>query len=219
MRVRGIGARTWLAPRRAASCEVTEGVSLMATSTAPNPDVDARLRSAPAPTVRSEQEELSIVTAEPLRGPAGHGGASVAGARHFFRHFGEMFLAMMVGMAGLAALDAAVFAAAGTSIPDVKDSAPEAWGLLMASNMTVGMTVWMRHRRHSWTMCAEMAGAMFVPAVVAIVLFWCAVVHGRAIGGVAMAGMAPAMIAVMLLRRTEYSQPVHSHAREAAGQR
>ena len=116
-------------------------------------------------------------------------------------------------MAGLAALDAAVFGAAGTSIPDVKDSAPEVWGLLMAFNMTVGMTLWMRHRRHSWAMCAEMAGAMFVPAVIAIVLFWCAVIHGRAIGGVAMTAMVPAMIAVMLLRRAEYSQPVHSHAR------
>jgi hypothetical protein len=60
-----------------------------------------------------------------------------------------------------------------------------------------------------------MAGAMFVPAVAGIVLFWCAVIHGTAIGGVAMAGMVPAMIAVMLLRRTEYSQPVRSHAREA----
>jgi hypothetical protein len=125
-----------------------------------------------------------------------------------------MFLAMLVGMWALAALDAAIFAAAGTSIPDVKDSAPEVWGLLMALNMTVGMTVWMRHRRHTWAMCAEMAGAMFAPAVLAIVLFWCSVIHGTAIGPMTMAAMLPAMIAVMLLRRTEYSQPVHSHPRE-----
>lgn len=151
------------------------------------------------------------------RTSAGVSGAptSVPGTRHFLRHFGEMFLAMMVGMMVLAGLDAAIFAAAGTSIPDVKDSAPEVWGLLMAFNMAVGMTVWMRHRRHTWAMCAEMAGAMFVPAAGAIVLFWCAVIHGRAIGGLSMAGMVPAMIAVMLLRRTEYSQPVRSHAQEA----
>jgi hypothetical protein len=190
----------------------------MATSTAPNREVDGRLRSPPAPTGRLERDKLLTLTAEPQRGAAIHGAASVAGARHFFRHFGEMFLAMMVGMMALAALDAAIFAAAGTSIPDVKDAAPEVWGLLMALNMTIGMTVWMRHRRHSWAMCAEMAGAMFVPAVAAIVLFWCAVIHGGAIGGVGMAGMVPAMIAVMLLRRTEYSQPVHSHAREVVGQ-
>ena len=42
----------------------------------------------------------------------------------------------------------------------------------MALNMTVGMTLWMRHRRHTWAMCAEMAGAMFAPAVAAVVLFW-----------------------------------------------
>jgi hypothetical protein len=190
----------------------------MATSTTSNRDVDRRLRSPLAPTGRLEPDKPLTLTAGPRRGVTGHGGAGVAGARHFFRHFGEMFLAMMVGMMALAGLDAAIFAAAGTSIPDVKDSAPEAWGLLMALNMTVGMTVWMRHRSHSWAMCAEMAGAMFVPAVAAIVLFWCAVIHARAIGGVEMAAMLPAMIAVMLFRRTEYSQPVHAHAQEAVGQ-
>jgi hypothetical protein len=172
----------------------------MATSTTPNRNVDPSISLPPTLTGLLEQDELLTR------------GARVAGARHFFRHFGEMFLAMMVGMIALAGVDAAIFAAAGTSIPDVKDSAPEVWGLLMALNMTVGMTVWMRHRRHSWAMCAEMAGAMFVPAVAAIVLFWSALIHGPAIGGATMAGMVPAMIAVMLLRRTEYSQPVRSNA-------
>jgi hypothetical protein len=145
--------------------------------------------------------------------------ASDGRTRHFLRHFGEMFLAMLVGMWVLAALDAAIFAAAGTSTPDVKHSTPEVWGLLMALNMTVGMTVWMRHRRHSWAMCAEMAGAMFVPAVLAVVLFWCGVIHGASIPRVEMAAMLPAMIAVMLFRRSEYSQPVHAaHAREPIGQ-
>jgi hypothetical protein len=187
----------------------------MATSTAPNPNVDPRISFPPTPTGRLEQDKPLTLTAEPWRDAAGQEGASVAGARHFFRHFGEMFLAMTVGMIALAGLDAAMFAAAGTSIPDIKDSAPEVWGLLMALNMTIGMTVWMRHRGHSWAMCAEMAGAMFLPAMSAIVLFWCAVIHGHAIGPITMGGMVPAMIAVMLLRRTEYSQPVRSHPREA----
>src|SRR5215207_4009048 len=186
----------------------------MATRTAPHGELDARPPSPPALTGRLEPEKL--LAAEPRRASL-HGGASVAGARHFFRHFGEMFLAMMVGMAGLAAVDAAIFAAAGTSIADVKDSAPEVWGLLMALNMIVGMTLWMRHRRHSWAMCAAMAGAMFAPAVLAIVLLWCAVIHGESIGRVEMTAMLPAMIAVMLFRRTEYSQPVHAHAREPIG--
>ena len=159
----------------------------------------------------------SSVTPPPVRRITDGEGASVAGARHFFRHFGEMFLAMLVGMWVGAVVDAAIFAVAGTSIPAVKDSAPEVWGLLMALNMIVGMTVWMRHRRHSWAMCAEMAGAMFAPAVLAIVLFWCAVIHGASVARVEMVAMLPAMIAVMLPRRTEYSQPVHAHARKPIG--
>lgn len=159
----------------------------------------------------------SSVTPPPVRRITDGGGASVAGARHFFRHFGEMFLAMLVGMWVGAVVDGAIFAVAGTSIPDVKDSAPEVWGLLMALNMIVGMTLWMRHRRHTWAMCAEMAGAMLAPAVLAIVLFWCAVIHGDSVGRVEMMAMLPAMIAVMLLRRTEYSQPVHAHAPKPIG--
>jgi hypothetical protein len=159
----------------------------------------------------------SGITPPALRQITDGEGASVAGARHFFRHFGEMFLAMLVGMWVGAAMGAAIFAVVGTSIPDVKDSAPEVWGLLMALNMIVGMTGWMRHRRHSWAMCAEMAGAMLVSAVVAIALFWCAVIHGDSVGRVEMAAMLPAMIAVMLLRRTEYSQPVHAHAPKPIG--
>ena len=131
-----------------------------------------------------------------------------AGTRHFLRHFGEMALAMMVGMWVLAAVDAAILFAAGTTVSEVKGSAPEVVGLVLALNMTVGMTVWMRHRRHSWNMCFEMAGAMVVPALAAIVLFWCGVIHGTSITAVAMAAMWPAMIGVMLFRRTEYSRPV-----------
>jgi hypothetical protein len=139
--------------------------------------------------------------------------ASLAGAGHFFRHFGEMFVAMMAGMMVLGGLDGAILSAAGTSVRNVKDSAPEAFALVMALNMTVGMTLWMRYRRHSWAMCGEMAGAMFLPAVAALVLFWCAVIHTSAVGGVEMAAMVPAMLAVMLFRRSEYSQPVYSRAR------
>jgi flagellar biosynthetic protein FliP len=123
---------------------------------------------------------------------------------------------MMVGMMVLGGLDGAILSAAGTSVREVKDSAPEAFALVMALNMTVGMTLWMRYRRHSWAMCAEMAGAMFLPALAALVLFWCSVIHTRAVGGVEMTAMLPAMLAVMLYRRTEYSQSVHTHKHPAA---
>jgi hypothetical protein len=75
----------------------------------------------------------------------------------------------------------------------------------MAFNMTAGMTLWMRRRRHSWAMCAEMAGAMFVPAIAAIVLYWSGLIDGAGpMMGVENTAMFPEMIAVMLLRRGEY---------------
>lgn len=142
-----------------------------------------------------------------------HRRQSAADARHFLRHFAETFVAMMVGMMALGALDSGILSAAGTTVTHVKTSAPEAFALVMALNMTVGMTLWMRHRRHSWSMCAEMAGAMFLPATVALLLFWCSVVHTRSVGAVEMLAMLPAMLAAMLYRRAEYSRPVSDPAR------
>jgi hypothetical protein len=179
----------------------------MSTSTTKR-GVDAHLRSPPALT-----EDLAL-TAEPRRAATGHRGASVAGAGHFFRHFGEMFVAMMVGMMVLGGLDGGILSAFGTSVRHLRDVSPETFALVMALNMTIGMTLWMRHRGHSWAMCAEMGAAMFAPAILAIVLFRAGVIAGQAAGGVLMGTMVPAMFAVMLIRRTEYSQPVRSNARE-----
>src|SRR5512134_3771099 len=97
---------------------------------------------------------------------------SIGGTLHFLRHFGEMLLAMVAGMMVLGAVDRGILAAAGASASSFQDTAPELVSLVMAFNMTAGMTVWMRHRRHPWPRVAEMAGAMFVPALAAIVLFW-----------------------------------------------
>jgi hypothetical protein len=143
--------------------------------------------------------------------------SSIGGAVHLLRHFGEMLLAMVVGMMVLGAVDRGILAAAGTGASEVKDAAPEVVALVMAFNMTVGMTVWMRHRGHSWARVEEMAGAMFVPAIAAIGLFWCTVVPSDAILPLEHIAMLPAMIAVMLLHPTEYSRPVHSHAPKAIG--
>lgn len=180
----------------------------MATTAAPHGGVETR-RSGSIPTRGLEQGKPQAATAEAQPG----GGASLAGTRHFVRHFGEMFIAMMVGMMVLGGLDSAILSAFGTSVSHVRDSAPEAFALVMALNMTVGMTVWMRYRRHSWAMCAEMGGAMFLPAIAALTLFWCSAIHSKSVGGVEMGAMLPAMLGVMLFRLTEYSQPVHAHGR------
>jgi hypothetical protein len=188
----------------------------MSKSTAPNRNVDPNLGSRPSWTRRPDHGRSVSPTAEGQHAIARPRRASAAGTSHFLRHFGEMFVAMMVGMCALGALDGLILSVAGTSVAHVRNSAPEVVALVMALNMTVGMTLWMRYRRHSWPMCAEMAGAMFVPAVIAIVLFWCAVIHIHSVTAVEMAAMVPAMIVVMLLRRTAYSQPVHKHAQEVA---
>src|SRR5690349_23502378 len=123
----------------------------MATSTPPNRNVDpshGRLG-----TSTGQPRRLHSPAAPPQRPAARQQSASAGGARHFLRHLGEMYLAMVVGMMVLGIVDGGILAAAGTSVDDVRDRAPEAVALVMAINMTVGMTVWMRHRRHTWAMC------------------------------------------------------------------
>jgi hypothetical protein len=136
---------------------------------------------------------------------------SAHGARHFVRHLGEMLLAMVVGMIVLGALDRGILAAASTSASHVRDAAPEVVAVVMAFNMSAGMAVWMRHRGHAWGRIAEMAGAMFIPALAAIALFWGGVIPGGAILTLEHVAMVPAMIAAMLVHRGEYSRPVHQH--------
>jgi hypothetical protein len=137
---------------------------------------------------------------------------SAHGARHFLRHLGEMLLAMVVGMMVFGAFDRGILAAAGTSASHVREAAPEIVAVVMAFNMSAGMAVWMRHRGHTWKRIAEMAGAMLVPAVAAIALFWGGVIQSGAILALEHVAMIPAMVAVMLVHRAEYSQPVHRHA-------
>jgi hypothetical protein len=135
------------------------------------------------------------------------------GARHFLRHLGEMLLAMVVGMIVLGAVGRGILVAAGTSAAHVRDNtAPEAVAVVIALNMSAGMAVWMRHRGHAWARIAEMAGAMFVPALAAIVFSWGGVIESGAILAIEHVAMIPAMIAVMLIHRGEYSRPVHQHA-------
>jgi hypothetical protein len=75
----------------------------------------------------------------------------------------------------------------------------------MASNMTIGMSLWMRVRRHSWRSIAEMSAAMYIPFIILFVAFWAGLLSGHLvmIGGHIL--MLPAMVAAMLLRRDEYT--------------
>jgi uncharacterized membrane protein YhaH (DUF805 family) len=136
-----------------------------------------------------------------------HAGASSGGGRRAFaRHFGEMVLAMLLGMVLLGGLAELLFAAFGSGLSDQSGGAQV---MLMGLNMTVPMVIWMSYRGHAVARNAEMAMSMIVPSVAAAVLAWAGVLESAAALGVQHASMIPAMLAVMLWRYEEYS---HAHS-------
>ena len=127
--------------------------------------------------------------------------------RTFLRHYAEMVIAMLLGMAALALLSLVV---------DLTDRA--GWELVeMGTWMTVPMVLWMRYRGHGWVATAEMAGAMVVPTAVALLLLGTrAVVDEHALLMLEHTAMFPAMLLVMLLRLDEYACHGHGLARDPA---
>jgi hypothetical protein len=119
--------------------------------------------------------------------------------RYFVRHFVEMVVAMVVGMVVLGLALKPVL-----GLSDVFQRA-DLSALVMATNMTIGMSAWMRYRGHGWVSIAEMGAAMYVPFAVLLVPFWVGVLPGHAImiGGHVL--MLPAMAVAMLHRRDEYA--------------
>jgi hypothetical protein len=114
----------------------------------------------------------------------------------FAGHFVEMVIAMIVGMVALGPLW--TWAAPGLL------GRPATMALIMATDMTIGMALWMRIRRHPWPRIAEMSAAMYLPFAVVLVPFWFGVLSG---GAVMVAGhilMLPSMLAAMLWRRHDY---------------
>jgi hypothetical protein len=122
--------------------------------------------------------------------------------RTFLRHYLEMVVAMLLGMAVVLG----ALAAAGVELASV-----ELELLVMATSMTVPMVAWMRHRGHGWAPAAEMSGAMYAPTAAALVLLWTGLVedeHGLMM--IQHVAMFPLMFAAMLLRRDEYSHVTHA---------
>ena len=129
----------------------------------------------------------------------------------FIRHYVEMVIAMVVGMlvfppvwetlAGLLGAEA-LFARV-----DVD-------AFVMATNMTVGMGIWMRVRGHGWSPVAEMGAAMYAPFALLLVPYWFGWLPGDVVtmGGHVL--MLPAMLIAMLLRLGEYTGQHHHHAAE-----
>ena len=120
-------------------------------------------------------------------------------ARGFVWHLGEMFLAMVVGMAALDGVFNGLLGVAGTSYTDLVDSAPAAVALILMFNMTVPMLLWMRVRGHEASEVSEMSVAMVVVGATTVFLLWLSVIESAAICGVECGLMIPAMVAAMLL--------------------
>lgn len=125
------------------------------------------------------------------------------GRRPLVRHYLEMVLAMIVGMALFGGLVSLIFALAGCSdlLDHVGIRAP-----IMATNMCLGMALWMRHRGHRWLVVGEMSLAMYVPLAVLLAPFLLGVVPGAAVTGPMHLLMLPAMAIVMVRRREEYAE-------------
>ena len=117
-------------------------------------------------------------------------------------HYVEMVIAMAVGMVVLHPVWTFLLGAAGWSA--FLDS-PEAMAMVMATDMTIGMTAWMRYRGHSWRPCAEMGAAMYLPFLVLFPPMWAGWIDS---GGMLLWGhvlMLFAMAGAMALRPAEYA--------------
>jgi hypothetical protein len=139
--------------------------------------------------VNSEQP---IATDVPRSEPNEHRGA----AWRFTRHALEMIIAMVAGMVVLEPVWSFAW-------PDL----PEAVGahvLVMATNMSLGMALWMRIRHHGWAGIAVMSAAMYLPFLVLLPFYWTGALSGMALMTAGHVLMVPAMLAAMLRRRHEY---------------
>ena len=130
-------------------------------------------------------------------------------AKHFLRHYGEMVVAMFLGMAVL-----------GLPVDRVMDrlgaDSNEFMFLEMATTMTVPMVAWMLYRGHGWRANAQMSASMFVPTFAVIGLLSAELLTDL---GVLMViehvAMLLAMAGAMLLRPAEYLH--HHHQVESMG--
>ncbi|HET7089429.1 MAG TPA: hypothetical protein VFL17_12340, partial [Anaerolineae bacterium] len=85
----------------------------------------------------------------------------------FIRHFLEMLLAMVAGMAILYLLGNLI--PASSRYAAAFESGTNLHAIMMAVFMTVPMVAWMIVRGHGWRHSAEMAVAMLAPMAVGIV--------------------------------------------------
>ena len=128
--------------------------------------------------------------------------------RRFLLHFGQMLLAMLVGMAVVAGLISLAAAVGGESYRDVQREAPAVVLSAMAVGMIAPMAWWMGHRGYPRERVWEMALVMLAPTPVVLALLALGAGEGRALEEVQHGLMVPLMLAVMLLHRRDYSRDI-----------
>lgn len=134
--------------------------------------------------------------------------------RTFLRHLAEMVIAMMLGMCVLGMAFRGIHTALfGGGFDAAWRQHTELAVFAMTFNMTLPMVLWMHHRGHIWERCGEMAGAMFLLALVVLVPFWAGAISSGVVLPLEMALMIPAMIGVMALRYDEYATHAPGHSR------
>lgn len=137
----------------------------------------------------------------------------------FLRNYVVMVLVMIVGMLVLGSALGLVASAVGAGPADLQRDAPAVLLLGMGFSMTAPMVWWMRRQRHSPAANREMAGAMIAPTLAVVALLGAgagAVDDVDALLGIQHVAMLPARLAVMLLRRAEYSPRVPPASRAAS---
>lgn len=113
----------------------------------------------------------------------------------FVRHYLEMVVSMVIGMAVLQPLWVVAFDASG--LQGALDHAT-VMAVVMATDMSLGMGAWMRYRGHSWRSIAEMSAAMYLPFAVFLPPVWAGVMSGGAMLTAGHLLMFPTMLALML---------------------
>jgi hypothetical protein len=135
--------------------------------------------------------------------------ASTGSKRRFFRHYLEMIAVMLVSMMVLSGLFWGILGILGHG--DLRHFVGVR-ALVMTINMAIGMTIWMRFRRHGWASTLEMDAAMMLPLVLLIGPYWAGMLSGGALMGVEHLLMLPFMYIVMLRRYDEYAQVHQAHS-------
>lgn len=133
--------------------------------------------------------------------------------RHFIRHYGEMVVAMFLGMGVLIMPLGAALGLVGMSLHDADALMISG----MAVTMTAPMVAWMRYRGHGWSACAGMTAAMAIPTLGVLALLGSGLVGE--VGTLLLIEhvvMLPSMLVAMLLRRDEYTGAVYGQQQVAA---